>query len=203
MKKVLLIALVLGLVTTAAAQTSNTGASGTGECKLTLAQAPAIRGIHLGMTVNEVLAFFPGAEKNEALRQRLYDSRFGWITANVVPSNYESKERFVGVRYVDFGFLDGVLNFFNYTYNGPEWKTDEQFASRVADSLNLPGVESWKEKTQFGKAVACDGFQVSVQRTPESGAGMIQVRNLENDVNKIIREREEAVKDEARRAFKP
>jgi hypothetical protein len=71
MKKALLIALVLGSVSTATAQTSNIGASGAGECKLKLSQAPAIRGIHLGMTANEVLAVFPGAEKNVELRQRL------------------------------------------------------------------------------------------------------------------------------------
>lgn len=201
MKKVLLIALVLGSVSTAAAQTSNPGASG--ECKLKLSQAPAIRGIHLGMTANEVLAVFPGAEKNVALRQRLSEPRFGLITIDLFPSYYESKEKFVGVRSVNFGLLDGVLNFVTITYNGPEWKSEEQFASKVAETLNLPGVGSWKQRTQYGRALACDGFEVKVQITPESGSAMITVRNLEKDVNKIVSEREEAIKDEARRAFRP
>lgn len=203
MKKVLLIVVVLGLVSTAAAQTSNTGASGAGECKLKLSQAPAIRGIHLGMTVGEVLAVFPAAEKNEALRQRLSQPRFGLITANVLPLSYESKEKFVGVRSVDFSFLDGELNSFAVLYNGPEWKTSNQFVSRVVEALNLPGVEFWKEGGTYAKALTCDGFAIRVQMTPESGSNVIFVRNLEKDANKIVREREEAVEDEARRAFKP
>ena len=32
---------------------------------------------------------------------------------------------------------------------------------------------------------------------------VLKVRNLQKDVNKMVREREEAVKEEARRAFKP
>jgi hypothetical protein len=202
MKKVLLIALVLGSVSAAAAQTSNTAASGASECKMKLSQAPAIRGIHLGMTASEVLALFPGAERNEMFRQRLSQARFGLVTAGVVPSNYESKEKLVGVRSVDFGFLDGELNFFSVTYYGPEWKSDAQFASRVAETLNLPGVESWRPSLG-GKDLACDGFEVSVQMPSENWGPVIKVRNLEKDVKRIVREREEAVKDKARRAFKP
>jgi hypothetical protein len=199
MKNVLLIALVLGSVSAAAAQTSNTGA---GECKLKLSQAPVVRGIHLGMTVNEVLAVFPGADKNETLLRSLSEPRFGVINADVVPSYYGSKERFVGIRSVNFGFLDGELNLFAVTYNGPDWKNDEQFASKVAETLNLPGVESWKPSLG-GKALACDGFEVSVQMPTENWGNTIKVRNLEKDVNRIVREREEAVKDAARRAFRP
>jgi hypothetical protein len=201
MKNVLLIAVMLGSVSTAAAQTSNAAASG--ECKLKLSQAPEIRGIRLGMTVNEVLAVFPGADKNESIRQRLSQARFGLSTVNVVPSIYQSKEKFLGVSSVDVGFLDGELNSFAVLYNGPDWKTSDQFASKVADALKLPGIEFWKESGTYGKALTCEGFLVRLQMTPESGSNVILVRNLEKDANKIVREREEAVKDEARRAFKP
>jgi len=201
MRRVLLIAFMLGLVSAAAAQTSNTAASGAGECKLKLAQAPSIRGVRLGMTANEVFALFPGSEKSEAIRRMVSNQRFGMSYANIVPSIYESKDRFAGVRSVDFGFLDGELNWFALDYNSPEWKSDEQFASKVAESLNLPGVESWKRR--LGMTLACDGFEVNVQSTPHNGATLIKVTNLEKDANRIFRERQEAVKDEARRAFKP
>ena len=204
MKNVLLIAFLLGSVSTVGAQTSNTRASGETECRLKLAQAPVIRGIRLGMTITEVLAVFPGAEKDESLRQRLSQQRFGMISATVLPYNYrEAKEKFVGVRSVDFHFLDERLIQFSLIYNGPDWKSDEQFTSKVAESLNLPGIESWKLRTGSGKALACDGFEVYVWRMPESGAGTITVRSLERDADTIVREREEALKDEARRAFKP
>lgn len=195
MKKVLLIAFMLSLVSTAGAQTSNPGASGASECKLKLAQAPVIRGIRLGMTVNEVLAVFPGAEKDDALRQSLSRGSFGVTGFSVDPSKYGSKDKFVGVRGVSFGFLDGDLNSFSVEYSGPEFRNNEQFISRIVGPLNLPGIEFWK-----GAALVCEGFTVAVRVIPE---GTIYVRNLEKDSNRVVREREEAVKEEARRAFKP
>jgi hypothetical protein len=193
MKKALLIVFLLGLVPTVGAQTSNTGSSS--ECRLKLAQAPVIRGIRLGMTVNEVLAVFPGAEKDEALHQSLSRVHFGLTGFSVDPSKYGSKDKFVGVRSVSFAFLDGDLNSFSVSYNGPEFRNNEQFISRIVGPLNLPGIEFWK-----GSGLVCEGFTVAVRVGPDN---MIYVRNLEKDENKVVREREEAVKEEARRAFKP
>ncbi|MFY9553170.1 MAG: hypothetical protein WAV47_00475 [Blastocatellia bacterium] len=124
MKKALLIALVLGSVSTATAQTSNIASSRANECKLKLAQAPAIRGIHLGMTASQVLSIFPGAEKSETIQEGLSRPRFGFIDADVVPSYYGCK----------------------------------------------PAVG--------GKALFCDGFEVSVQMRTENSGNMIKVRNL-------------------------
>ena len=155
------------------------------------------------MKVNEVLAIFPGAEKDEALRQRFSQPRFGLISANVSPSNYESKERFVGVRNVDFMFLDGELNSFRVSYNGPAWKSSDQFASRIAEAFNLPGVEVWKEAGGSSKVLMCEGFAISVQMSPESGSNSVFVRNMEKNWAKVVTEREEAARDQARRAFKP
>lgn len=203
MKKVLLIAFMLGMVSIAAAQRPNTGAQGARDCKIKLSQAPTLRGVRLGMTVSEVFALFPGVEKNEVLRHRMAEPRFGVTTANIIPGNYESKEKYAGVRSIDFGFLDGQLNFFTFIYNGPVWKDDDQLAAKVAESLDLPGVESWTHKTQFGKAIACEGFEVKAQFQTHDGATLISFKNLEKDVNKIALERQEAVREEARRAFKP
>ena len=198
MKKVLLIAIMLGLVPAVAAQTSNTGTSAL-ECKLKLSQAPAIRGVHLGMTVNELLEVFPGADKDESLRKRS-QARFGVIHANIEPAKYGSKEKFVGVSSVGFSFLDGELISFNVVYDGPEFETSDQFVSKVVETLNLPGVEFWKDYGTSAK-MTCDGFEMRVQVL--KGTNVITVRNLGKDANKVALEREEAVKAEARRAFKP
>lgn len=198
MRPVLLIAFLLSLGSMAGAQTSNTGAPGASECKLTLAKAPVIRGLRLGMTVNEVLAVFPGAEKDEALRQSLSRGSFGLTGFSVDPSKYGSKDRFAGVNSVHFGFLDGDLNSFSVMYNGPEFSSNEQFISRIVGPLNLPGIEFWK-----GSGLNCEGFALTVRISPDAGSNTIYVRNLEKDANRVVREREEAVKEEARRAFKP
>ena len=203
MKKVLLIVVVLGLVSTVAAQTSNTSASGTGECKLTLAQAPAIRGIRLGMSVDQVLAQIPGSEADSDLLARLSRDYFGYLSTFVAPGNYvTSKEKFAGVSSIDLGFLDGRLSSFSIHYDGPEWKSNEQFVVRLAEVLNLPGVGSWKPSNNFGLAIACDGFEISVQ-TPGPKDARIAMKDMKVDISKVVHEREEVPKEKARRAFKP
>ena len=202
MKQVLLIAFMLAMVPTVSAQTS-TSAAGASECKLKLAQAPVIRGIRLGMTVNEVLAVFPGAEKDEALRQQLSQTHFGSTTVSVWPFKYASKEKFLGVDYVTVGLLDGELNSFTVTYRGPVWNTSDQFALKVAEALRLPALEFWKDAGTAIKFLRCDGFEVRTQMSPESGSNSIFVKNRERDAAQTIRERDEAVKEQARRAFKP
>ena len=200
MKKVLLIALVLGLVSTAAAQTSNTG--GAGECKLKLSQAPAIRGIRLGMSVDQVLAQIPGSEADSDLLARMSRDYFGSRSTFVVPRNYvTSKEKFAGINSINLSFLDGRLLSFSLRYDGPEWRSREQFVARVAEVLNLPGVGAWKASNN-ALAVACDGFEISVQTFGPRDTG-IDIKDTKVDFSKVVHEREEVPKEKARRAFKP
>ncbi len=197
MKRILLVAVVLGLVSSAGAQTSN--APGGGECKLKLAQAPAIRGIRLGMNVEQVLAQIPGSEADSNLLANLSRDYFGSRNVSVRPGSYStSKEKFAGINAIDLHFLDGRLLSFHVQYSGPEWRSREQFAARVAEVLNLPNVAAWKE-TSNALALTCDGFEISAQ-TPGPLIGMKDTRV---DVAGVIREREEVPKEKARRAFKP
>jgi hypothetical protein len=199
MNKGLLIAIMTGLVSTVAAQTSG---SGPGECKLTLAQAPAIRGIRLGMTVDQVLAQVPGSEADSNLLAGLSRDYFGSRNVTVAPGNYATaKEKFAGINSINLSFLDGRLLSFHVRYNGPEWRSKEQFVARVAEALNLPGVGAWKASNN-ALAVGCDGFEVSVQTFggPESEIGL---KDTTVDFAKIVQDRVEVPKEKARRAFKP
>jgi hypothetical protein len=196
MKIGLLVAVVLGLVSSGGAQTSN--ASGAGECKLKLAQAPAIRGIRLGMSVEEVLAQIPGSEADSNLLANLSRDYFGSRKVSVRPGSYStSKEKFAGINAIDLHFLDGRLLSFHVQYSGPEWSSREQFAARVAEVLNLPNVAAWKEIPNGALALTCDGFEISTQPS------LIGMRDTRVDVTGVIHEREEVPKEKARRAFKP
>jgi len=197
MKQLLLVALILGAVSSAFAQTANTS---TGECKLTLAQAPAIRGIRLGMSVDQVLAQIPGSEADSDLLARLARDYFGSRSAAVTPGKYvTSREKFTGVSFIDLTLLDGRLVLFSIHYDGPEWRSNEQFVARLAEVLNLPGVGSWRASTN-GLAIACDGFEIYGQGP--NGA-TIAMKDMKVDTDRVVREREEVPKEKARRAFKP
>ena len=196
MKRLLLLAIVMGSSSVVAAQTPITAA---GDCKLTVAQAPAIRGLRLGMTIDQTLALFPSAQADSDVRGQLGGDYFGSQSAYVHPAEYEAKEKFVGVNFINLSFLDGRLTNFSINYKGPEWKSDEQFAASVAEALNLPGVGSWKPIPN-GLALSCEGFRIGVLRT---GANSISVNDLRVDVRKIVNDRAEVAREQARRAFKP
>jgi hypothetical protein len=195
MKKLLLVTIVLGTTSVVPGQTPSTAA---GDCKLTMAQAPAIRGIRLGMTVDQALAVFPGAQADSDVRANLAREHFGSQGVSIDPAKYESTEKFVGVNSISFGFLDGRLTRFSIQYKGPEWKSDEQFAAKVAEALSLPGVESWKPIPN-GLALSCEGFRIGVSAGPYS----IFMNDPRVDVAKIVNDRAEVPKEQARRAFKP
>jgi hypothetical protein len=195
-KKLLLLAIVLGTASVVPGQTPSTAAS---DCKLTVAQAPAIRGLRLGMTIDQTLADFPGAQADSDVRGQLARDYFGSQYASVDPAKYESKEKFVGVNSINLSFLDGRLTYFSIHYKGPEWKSDEQFAASVAEALNLPGVGSWKPIPN-GLALSCEGFRIGLSK---AGANSIFVNDLRVDVAKIVNDRAEVPKEQARRAFKP
>jgi hypothetical protein len=141
MKRPLLLAIVFGAASVVPGQTPSTTA---GACKLTMAKAPAIRGLRLGMTIDQTLALFPGAQADSDVRA-------------------------------------------------------EQFAARVAEALSLPGLGSWKPIPN-GLALACEGFQIGVSR---AGANSIHMNDLQVDVGKVVNDRAEVPKEQARRAFKP
>ena len=202
MKKGLLMAMMIGLVSTVAAQTSNT-ASGTSECKLKLSQSPAIRGIRLGMTFDQVLAQIPGSEADSNLLAGLSRDYFGSRNATVTPGNYaNAKEKFAGISSINLSFLDGRLLSFNVRYNGPEWRSSEQFVARVAEVLNLPGVGAWKARINNTLAVGCDGFEISVQTFGGSDS-YIGIKDTTIDFGKVVQDRVEVPKEKARRSFKP
>src|SRR6185436_9097502 len=179
MKKLLLLTIVLG--STAAVSAQTTSATG-GDCKLTVAQAPAIRGIRLGMTIDQALGVFPGAQADSDVKASLARGSFGAQQAFVDPGKYESKEKFVGVKLINMTFLDGRLTHFWIGYNEPEWKSDEQFAARVAEALGLPGVRSWKPSLN-GLGLSCDAFQIAVSI---AGTNSIWMNDLRVDVAKIV-----------------
>ena len=194
MTKLLLLAIVLLSASVVTGQTPSTS-----DCKMTFARAPEIRGLRLGMTIDQALAVFPGSQADSALQARLAKDNFGEQYTSVDPAKYDSKEKFIDVNGITLSFLDARLFYFSIWYKGPEWKSDEQFAARVAEALNLPGVGSWKHAPNVLQ-LACDGFLLSVMST---GSNTIALQDVRMDVAKIVNDRAEIPKEKARRAFKP
>lgn len=172
-----------------------------GKCSLTLAQAPKIRDVRLGMSSEEVLKMFPGSSDEPYIRSQLStaDQRFG-IVGFSIPTNLIPKPKFAGVNSLSVLFLDNKLSEYSFTYVGVEWKNVDTFIAKFSESFSLPQPESW-ERTNLAstKKLYCQGFEMWA--SADLGGSWIKVRIP--DAQQIVSDRQEAQKEKARKEFKP
>ena len=191
-------------------QTQATG-SGVSPCTLNVSQAPAIRGLRLGMKTGDVLRLFPGTADQADIKtvlSRIDDyPHFGVFTFGVRPSDYPGKERFAGIEVINFVFLDGQIAEFDVQYspppNGAVWHKVDDFINKIADTLDLPHADSWTTDKDFPyarRSLKCDGFQLQASNLNSQG----QLRLVTADTpSKTQRERLAAFEEKGRREFKP
>src|ERR687892_2278553 len=90
-----------------------------GKCSLTLAQAPTIRDVRLGMSSEEVLKMFPGSNDEPYIRAQLStaDQQFGMVGFSI-PTTLLPRPKFAGVNSLSVAFLDNRLSEYGLTYAG-------------------------------------------------------------------------------------
>jgi hypothetical protein len=128
------------------AQTNDVGGQDKPACQLTLAGAPDIKGVRLGMTPEQVLALFPGSNEDAELRSRLAQppSPFGTSSFSLRPERYASKDKFTGVSQITFTLLDGRVSSFSVGYNGPEYSHVDKFVAKFVEGTTLPAPDQWE-----------------------------------------------------------
>src|SRR5580765_5130808 len=98
MRHILVSALLLLIALSAYGQADNPPQQ---TCTLKLSQAPAVRGVKLGMTVDELVPMFPGFIDNGGIDGILFRadgySNFGAVSFSIAPSNWGNKERYAGI----------------------------------------------------------------------------------------------------------
>ena len=172
-------------------QTSTPPIEATGQdkptCTLTMAGAPDIEGLRLGMTPDEVLALFPGSKDDAEVRSSLSraPSEFGVSTFVIRPAKYESKERLAGVNQITFTLLDGRVSTFSVGYNGPEYSHVDKFVAKVVEGTNLPPADQWEAYVGMDnqlKTLTCKDFEVRVFAGGQGGnLNYVLLRDLEAD----------------------
>jgi hypothetical protein len=132
-----------------------------------LTQSPDINGLRLGMTLEQVLALFPGirndAEVSASLDRPI--NRFGVQSLVLRPERYSSKKRFDRVSQITPTFLDGRVSTLVVGYNAPLWQHVDEFVAKFSEENKLPGADSWDAYTGMEtqlKTLKCNGFEVSL-----------------------------------------
>jgi len=134
-------------------------------CTLKLAGAPAVHGLSLGMTADEVLSLFPGSKDDPDLKARLMrpPEQFGTSQFVIHPEKYESKDSFAGVGQIVFSLLDGRVFSIYVGYNGPQFSHVDQFVEKISQQFSLPPASQWDAFTGMDttlKTLKCDEFHV-------------------------------------------
>ena len=177
-----------------------TRASAQSRCGLTEATAPGIRGLKLGMSVEQVTALFPGSTKRKETREALVRAKTG---SDVVYVTFEpedgGKDQNADVASFSAGFLKGRVIGISVQYLGPEWKNVDEWIAKLSETLGLPGVNNWQPGPSEtpNKVLRCSGIEI--EAAMEGGGGSITIRSTENRSDSQDRAREEKKK----RDFKP
>ena len=162
-------------------------------CQLSMAGAPNIKELKLGMTPDEVLVLFPGSKDDDEVRQHLSQppSQFGVSDFIIRPEKFGSKDKFKDVTQITFNLLDGRVSAFTVGFNGPEYAQVDQFVAKFIEGTNLPPVDQWQGyegmENQL-KMLACKDFEVRVFIGGEGGKlNYVLMRDL--DAERKLKER--------------
>jgi hypothetical protein len=165
-------------------------------CKLALAEAPVVNRIKLGMTVDEVLALFPGSKGDAEVTAALAKTgTFGNRSLPITPSKYGNSPDFKNINRISFSLLDGRVSSFTINYNGPQWPDVDKFVDKFLEGRNLPATAQWEPyaglETQM-KTLTCTGFSIRVFSGGEGGnQNYVLLKDIEAD-NKLKERRKKA-----------
>jgi len=152
-------------------------------CSLKMSGAPAIIGLRLGMTPDEVLALFPGSKEDAEVKADLArpQSQFGESDFVIRPAKYD-KDKFANLNQIIFTVLDGKISAYDLRYNGPQWPHVDKFVESVSSQSGLPPVEQWTSfvgmENQL-KTLKCTDFEVEVFAGGKGGnLNYVRVKDL-------------------------
>ena len=169
-------------------------------CSLTEATAPGIRGLKLGMSVDQVTALFPGSSKRKETKEALAKAKAASEIVHVTfePSD-SGKDQNADVVSFSAGFHKGRVIDLSVQYLGPEWKNVDEWIAKLSETLGLPGVNNWQPGPSEtpNKVLRCSGIEI--EAAMEGGGGSITIRSTENPNDSHDHAREEKKK----RDFKP
>ncbi|HYJ84726.1 MAG TPA: hypothetical protein VEW46_01560 [Pyrinomonadaceae bacterium] len=174
-------------------QTANVAVTDKEPCSLNLDQAPVINGLRLGITVDQVLALFPGSSEDAELRSILDKpaNQLGVSSFVIRTNKLGSIERFAGISQITFTLLDGRVSRLHVGYNGPEYSHVDKFVAKFTEGTNLSAADVWEPyvglDTQM-KTLKCNDFEVQIFAGGKGGnLNYVLVRDLIAD--KTIKDR--------------
>jgi hypothetical protein len=188
-------------------------------CRMTADQSPEIRGLRLGMSVADLTAAFPEETNKKAIQRAVDDAKkpdaYGFARVTLLRSYPVVNPRFSGVLFILVQLVDEHISLLRVDYeSGTEWKSADQFVSKLSDAFHLPAGENWRSAdnaqpyqakasaVDYGNRVlSCNDFTILATINNGNGGSAVEVKNPR--MEQVVDDRREAAKEKVRQAFKP
>ena len=151
-------------------------------CKFSRATIPALYGILLGRSIEEVVSLFPGSEDEPRVRTALETSKSLKVGSqvSVLINNRVSGKDLSEVKTLFFQFRNRRLFSFTIEYRSPEWASADEFIDKRGELLNLSSADGWEPvvgNARYSKYLICDGVEIRFYAAPagSSNPNMISV----------------------------
>lgn len=180
------------------------------KCELTVAQAPAIRGIRLQMSLDELLALFPGSNNDATIKDKTVNVDkapfYGVMSISFKPKNYTTKAQFEGIEEIYVNLFDGRITQIRVTYYDASspWNHVDEMVIRVSETFQLPGVENWIPVSDAKrKTLECAGFILNVRAFTQESACCSNLDLIMQGIEEKVNERRKVTIQKNKRDFKP
>jgi hypothetical protein len=197
--------ITMTLVTASLISNAATNSAAQTRCTLTEATAPSIRGLRLGMTVDELLAVFPGIAKKRDMKSVIERAKStSAADASYLgfdPTTDGDAQRFAGVDSLSAGIYKSRVVDLSVQYVGANWQNIDEWIARLSESFRLPSAQSWTDGQSEApsKILKCDG--IVIEAAVMGGGSAIRLRSTAYDQEAA--ERAKAAEEKKREAVKP
>jgi hypothetical protein len=192
------------LTLSATSQASNPYPAQT-RCNLTEASAPAVRGLKLGMSTQQVLTMFPGITKNREMKDSIDRAKSATggeaVYLGFNPVTDGEAPQFAAIESVGLAVYKGHVVDISVQYGGATWRTIDEWIAKLSESFNLPNARDWVvgPNEAPNKVLRCEGVQI--EAAIQGGSASIRIMNP--TYLRDSEDRAKAAEDKKRQDVKP
>lgn len=183
-------------------------------CTLQLNEAPTLRGLRLGMSIEDVKDYLgisieplvfntEVSAKNKNVRVDVGDRIFTVYKTN--NSNFDGIKQFTLRFFEDELYQITII----YSIDYIKWENEKEFANSLSEKLNLP------QATWRGRFLSCESFELEIRAESEYSSviilkNLIIVKKINELANKKVMQeiadeekKQKQMEDDKKKAFKP
>ena len=179
--KITLLIVSLFLLSTHLSRECPAGPPRQARCTLNESDAPAIRGVKLGLNAEQLRSLFPKAANRREIKEAFDKAKSpdaDVVYLEFLPGDGD-KERFEGISEIVVGFHQGRSIQVISQYIGGEWKSLDEWVTKVSETFKLPTLDSWKTGPSENPSKVLTCSAIEIEAAIQGGGATIRVTNIQ------------------------